>query len=242
MCTVSYISINGKRYLTSNRDEHISRPAALKPNEELVNNCRVLYPKDPKAGGTWFAVNENGVTAVLLNGAFQRHLPGAAYRLSRGVVLLNIVSNAAPAFHFERIELNAIEPFTIILLEHQQLLELRWDGMNKYRRELNIEDNHIWSSVTLYDKDAMEKREKLFKEFISSTSTVTEKSIIDFHHNDNDDSENGFIINRNNELKTFSITQTVYEPPTIKMNHYDLLKEELHTIMISPNTLIDQNQ
>ncbi len=242
MCTVTYISLNGIRYLTSNRDEHISRPASEKPKEEIVNNCRVLYPKDPKAGGTWFAVNENGVTAVLLNGAVQRHLPGESYRLSRGVVLLNIISNAAPAFHFEKIELNSIEPFTIILLEHKQLLELRWDGMNKYRRELNIDENYIWSSVTLYDKEAIKKREKLFKEFISEGSEITERSIIDFHHNDYNDSENGFIINRNNQLKTFSITQTVHDAPTIKMNHYDLLNEELHTIIISPNTLIDQNQ
>ncbi len=242
MCTVSYISLNGKRFLTSNRDEHISRPAALKPNEEIVNNCRVLFPKDPKAGGTWFAVNENGVTGVLLNGAFQRHIPQGNFRLSRGLILLNIISNAAPAFHFEKIELSLIEPFTIILLEHKQLLELRWDGINKYRKELNIDENYIWSSATLYDQEAIVKRENLFNDFMSKSSDVTEQSIIDFHHNDNNDSENGFIINRNNQLKTFSITQTVYETATIKMNHYDLLKEELHTILISPNTLIDQNQ
>ncbi|TAH41081.1 MAG: hypothetical protein EYC69_08880 [Bacteroidetes bacterium] len=242
MCTVSYISIKGKRFLTSNRDEHISRPSSLKPNEEIVNNCRVLFPKDPKAGGTWFAVNENGVTGVLLNGAFQSHVPEANYRLSRGLVLLNIISNAAPAFHFERIQLHSIEPFTIILLEHSQLLELRWDGMNKYRKELNPDENYIWSSVSLYDLDTIVKRENHFNAFISNQSELNEKSIIDFHHSDQSDSENGFIMNRNNLLKTFSITQTVHDASTIKMNHYDLLKEELHTILISPNTLIDQSQ
>jgi hypothetical protein len=34
-----------------------------------LNNKNVIYPKDPQAGGTWYAVGDNGSVLVLLNGA-----------------------------------------------------------------------------------------------------------------------------------------------------------------------------
>ena len=70
MCTVSFISTGDQYVITSNRDEHISRPLALQPQEETIGSVKVLFPRDPKAGGTWFALNEKGAVAVLLNGGF----------------------------------------------------------------------------------------------------------------------------------------------------------------------------
>jgi len=74
MCTVSFIPSGSQYIITSNRDEHISRPLALQPQEETIGNVKILFPKDAKAGGTWFALSENGSVAVLLNGGFVNHL------------------------------------------------------------------------------------------------------------------------------------------------------------------------
>lgn len=242
MCTVSFISTGKKYILTSNRDEHISRAPALYPDQEIINNCRVIFPKDPQAGGSWFAINENGVTGVLLNGAFHKHTRAGKYSTSRGVVLLNIVSNPTPSFYFSQIELVNIEPFTIILFESGTLLELRWDGVKKYRKELDTNQNYIWSSVTLYDQKAIQKREALFNQFHGMNTNPDEESIIRFHSENYDDLENGFIINRNNKLKTFSITQAIFEETNIIMKHYDLLKEELNSIAIKTNHIFNQVQ
>lgn len=242
MCTVSFISVNNKFIITSNRDEHTSRPVAFVPKEETLNNCKVIYPKDPKAGGTWFAINENGVAAVLLNGAFQKHTSTGAYAISRGLVLLNIITNPTPAFHFSNMDLKNIEPFTLILFENHKLLELRWDGMNKHRKELNTENNYIWSSATLYSKDVIKHRENLFSDFILNETTIDEGTIINFHSNNNDDFENGFIINRNNKLKTFSITQAVFNQDEIILNHHDLLNKENYSLAVNHNHFFNQLQ
>jgi hypothetical protein len=44
----------------------------------------VIYPKDPKAGGTWYVVDENGTVLVLLNGAEEKHTIKLSYRKKPG--------------------------------------------------------------------------------------------------------------------------------------------------------------
>lgn len=242
MCTVSYIASGAKRFLTSNRDEHISRPPALPPAEEIINNCKVIYPKDPLAGGSWFAINQNGAAAVLLNGAFTKHARPEKAGISRGLILLNLISHAAPLFQFNRIELNGVEPFTLVLFEHKLLTELRWDGINKFRKDLNPDENFIWSSVTLYDLQTIRKRERLFDQFLLSYPEPDEENVIDFHSNNYNDFENGFIINRKDALKTFSITQVIFEEPDVRMKHFDLINEELYLASVSPRPLMNLAQ
>ncbi|MGA9639098.1 NRDE family protein, partial [Flavobacterium sp.] len=69
MCTVSFVKIGEKVIITSNRDESVVRLNAIHPKNYTVNNKNVIYPKDPKAGGTWYVVDEKGTIIVLLNGA-----------------------------------------------------------------------------------------------------------------------------------------------------------------------------
>lgn len=224
MCTVSFISIDSKTIITSNRDEQTSRPTAYEPKEEIINDCKIIYPKDPKAGGTWFAIKENGVAAVLLNGAFKNHIPDKSHTLSRGLILLRILSGTDPVSQLSEISLISVAPFTLVLFNTTRLFEFRWDGSNKYFKELDAMSNYIWSSVTLYAKDAVLQREALFAKFLEGKSPIDENTIIDFHLDNDNDFENGFIINRNDEVKTFSITQAVFEAEETVLNHIDLVK------------------
>ncbi|MDT0605438.1 NRDE family protein [Croceitalea rosinachiae] len=237
MCTVSFIPVKETVIITSNRDEHISRPSAYKPCEELINGRRVLFPKDPKAGGTWFAVNEDNVIIVLLNGAFQRHTSKGNYAKSRGLILLDLASHQNPKAYLEKIDLVNIEPFTVLVSQEGTLNELRWDGSEKFLKELDSSKEHIWSSATLYDKEVIRTRETLFADFISK-GVVTKNDIIAFHSGSSDDLENGFIIERKNGLKTFSVTQAVLQNDKISLEHLDLLNQTTHKIDMNGNQLI----
>ncbi|RDY58052.1 NRDE family protein [Flagellimonas nanhaiensis] len=236
MCTVSFISSGDKYFITSNRDEHISRPLAFEPKEEVINSTKVLFPKDPLAGGTWFAVNENGVVTVLLNGAFVRHTRQKSYSKSRGLVLLDIVSASDPVSMLQEMELYNIEPFTLVLFD-AQLLEFRWDGNQKYFKHLDKTKGYIWSSVTLYEDPVITERASLFDEFLRSNSNIEASHVVDFHSNNHEDYENGFIIDRKTGLRTFSVTQAVLGEKDIKMRHLDLLNNTEYEKLFNPLTL-----
>jgi len=232
MCTVSFISSGDKFIITSNRDENMHRASSQRPVTEVINGIRVTFPKDPRAGGTWFAINENGTITVLLNGAFVKHHHTGNYARSRGLILLEICGTSSPLMHFEEMDLENIEPFTVILFDQARLWELRWDGNKKYRHDLDIRGNYIWSSSTLYSPDVIAQREELFAAFIERDQ-LDEMSVIDFHSNNHSDFQNGFIIDRNENLKTLSITQAVAQENEVQLAHHDLLKNLRYEVPVA---------
>ncbi|NDV44659.1 NRDE family protein [Flagellimonas sediminis] len=237
MCTVSFISRGDCYYITSNRDEHISRPISHEPKKETIGSMKLLFPKDPKAGGTWFAVNELGSVGVLLNGAFVRHVPKNNYARSRGLILLDVLASKNPLGLLEQMELYQIEPFTLILFT-SKLLEFRWDGTQKYFRPLDKAQNHIWSSATLYQDEVMAHRANLFGRFVNGNDQINARDVMIFHSNNHDDFENGFIINRKTGLKTFSVTQVVLHEDEILMRHADLLNDSILEVPFSSRQLM----
>lgn len=227
MCTVSFVSSNGKVILTSNRDEKIIRPSAIEPKNYSINNRNVVFPKDAKAGGTWFAITENANVAILLNGAAEKHNLKPAYRKSRGLVLLDIIAANCPIEKWETIDLFEIEPFTIVLFNKNKLFQLRWNEFKKEKIELDVSRKHIWSSSTLYQKEIREQRSNWFYKYIDSKNQISAEEMIHFHrYTENDNNQNGLVINRNDLLKTLSITQTVIEKNKVDILYFDLIREK----------------
>ena len=225
MCTVSFVATNDRIIITSNRDEAVLRPA-LPPETYLINNKKITFPKDPKAGGTWYAVNVNGTVLVLLNGADEKHKHQPPYSRSRGLIVLEIISSASPILHWDAIDLDGVEPFTLVLYDDSKLYQLRWNEIEKRRVDLDASQPHIWSSTTLYPKEIREKRAEWFFRFMETKQAATETEMFNFHrYTENSNVENGLIINRNDALKTLTITQSVIEDKTLKMTHYDLIQE-----------------
>ena len=151
MCTVSFVRSRGIAILTSNRDEKVVRGGALPPEVKIYNGKKIIFPGDTKAGGTWFAANEDGNIAVLLNGAFYNHVKKESYRKSRGLVLLDIISSDNPYKEFKSLNLEAIEPFTVILSTENKLCRLVWDGDMKTSKDLNTNEAYVFQ-VYLYKK------------------------------------------------------------------------------------------
>ena len=194
MCTVTFIPSADKVFITSNRDEHVSRKARLQPHTETLHGVEVVYPKDKTAGGTWYALNEHGTVVVLLNGAFQNHKRTPPYRRSRGLLVLDIISAENPIALVKEIELTNIEPFTLVVFENLRLWEFRWDGRLRHLMQLDGNQSHIWSSWTLYDKEAQVKRNQYFDEFIANNNEIGAQQIHEFHCENHGDLENGFIM------------------------------------------------
>lgn len=227
MCTVSFVAANGKSIITSNRDEQVIRPKAIEPKNYSVNNKNIIFPKDPKAGGTWFAVDENGTVLVLLNGANEKHHQQLPYRKSRGLILLDLMGSLSPKDFWQAIDLENIEPFTLILFQNKALFQLRWNGNEKETTALDATKNYLWSSATLYPKPIRENRSNWFYTFLESNPVVSEKEILDFHrYTEAENQENGLVINRNEQLKTLSITQSVTEMNKVVLLHCDLIAQK----------------
>jgi uncharacterized protein with NRDE domain len=227
MCTVSFVNCNHKIIITSNRDEKTIRPDAIEPKKYLINNKNVVFPKDSKAGGTWYAIDEYSNILVLLNGAKEKHLVKESYRKSRGLIVLELISSISPLQEWINIDLQNIEPFTIVLFENQKLFQLRWNETEKETKELDANQNHIWSSSTLYAASVREKRANWFKAFLDTKPEVNEKELFNFHrYTETENKENGLVINRNDILKTLSITQTVIETNKVAIHYADLIAEK----------------
>ncbi len=224
MCTVTFIPTSTGCIITSNRDEKIARNRALPPNKYVIGEKKIIFPKDPKAGGTWIAHDENKIV-VLLNGAQEKHIPKANYRKSRGLVVLELISSENTFECWNTIDLSEIEPFTIIVFENKKLLQLQWNEIEKKAEEIDEKQFHIWSSSTLYSKETREKRKVWFTNFINKNNTPSREEILHFHQfTETNNKEFGLQINRNDILKTVSITQCEMSKNRIEMFYLDLFE------------------
>jgi hypothetical protein len=230
MCTVTFIPVKDKYFITSNRDEKIFRKQALPPKTySSSQGAKISYPKDADAGGTWVAMHENGNAVVLLNGGFEKHIPAPAYRKSRGIILLEIISNTNPFAAFQHISLTGIEPFTLVLLDIGNLYECRWDGSNKHHKHLDNKQPYIWSSVTLYNKTVIEKREAWFNEWLGKNPSPSIQDILQFHLFAGDgDNHNDLRMNRNGIMLTLSATGMEINNEKGIMHYHDLTNDKTY--------------
>jgi len=181
MCTVTYIPTRNGVLITSSRDERVSRPKALPPRTYVVNGYHLHYPMDGEAGGTWVAVKENNDAAVLLNGAFEKHAPNTTYRKSRGLVFVDIISTADPVDEFRSINLQGIQPFTMVIYVNRKLHQCVWDGIRRHHTILNSSLPHIWSSVTLYDVQARRQRADFFTGWLKANNNISGNTAVMLH-------------------------------------------------------------
>jgi len=229
MCTVTFVASAGKKIITSNRDEETKRPS-LEPASYMVNGKKLFFPKDPRAGGTWFASDEHANVLVLLNGAFEAHEHRPPYKRSRGLIVLDLLSSQSAISYWQEIDLDQVEPFTIVLYEQGALYELRWDGNRKSRSDLDASQNYIWSSTTLYPKEIRDKREQWFADFLSKNPDPTTQDMFRFHrYTENSDSQNGLIIDRKGiALQTLSITQAATVGNELEFTYSDLISDAVY--------------
>ena len=232
MCTVTYLpKNNGDFIFTANRDELPERKA-LFPQFYEVDGIHYLYPKDEKSGGTWISLSEKERLVCLLNGAYENHEDKSPYASSRGVVVTGILEAENVKWAIEDIELEGIEPFTLIALDWSFMpicIELIWDGVKKDIRILS-NTSKIWSSSTLYDKQNKVEREAWFADFERSHPEVTAQNVLDFHLNDSLGTKETAIKMKRSWVETTSVTSIVKLGDRIQMYYLDMLTGDEKTV------------
>lgn len=223
MCTVTFIPSKEHIILTSNRDEKHWRSPAHAPASYPFTTGNILFPKDGDAGGTWFAVHENGNAVIFLNGGFVKHEPAPPYRRSRGLVLLDLLDSASPYEHFQSIDLGNIEPFTAVIWDDGRLFECRWDGQRKHATEMDSARPHIWSSATLYDEQVVAKRNQWFADWLLQHPAPLQNDILHFHQFTGDgDTHNDLLMNRDGKVFTVSVTSVAMHNDKAVVKYVDV--------------------
>lgn len=234
MCTVTYVPLADNGYiLTSNRDEHILRPA-LPFQEYEIGNKKIYFPKDSQAGGTWIAHDPQGYSLCLLNGAFTAHIPAGNYRRSRGLVLLDFFSYPSPQSFSDNYDFEGIEPFTLVLLKGGELekeaAELRWDGNKTYFTKLDPDKPEIWSSATLYAPATIEGRRKSFSKWINDHKLYSQEAIVKFHRS-GDSKQVSFVVD-GGDRKTVSISSIFRTKQNTSIHYWDLLRDNNQELIL----------
>lgn len=225
MCTVTYLPLGNNDFiLTSNRDESPIRKT-IPPKDYLEEGVELKYPKDELAGGTWVGLSERKRLVCLLNGGFKNHTRNHYYKMSRGVIVKNILSADNAVNYIDEFDFTDVEPFTLILVDYNTQLEtyeLVWDGVNKNFTKL-AQEPKIWSSSTLYTDEMKALRKIWFADFLKKNPTFYQEEIIKFHENENLGISETSPKMKRKFVETVSITSVKKEKSSVNMLYKDLL-------------------
>lgn len=234
MCTVTYIPLGNSDFiLTSSRDIPFSREKASHPQKMMEDGVELYYPKDGKAGGTWIGSSDKKRLICLLNGGFEYHTSRTNYAKSRGLIVKELLKADDLYKGFQKVDLENVEQFTLTIVDwHKELelIEFVWDGTKKHIK-LMLQEPHIWSSSTLYDKSVKKLRSVWFSKW-QKKNEISQKSILDFHHNAGiGDAFIDVMMNRGLG-GTVSITSIKKENDQLSMHYEDVFTKEQSAVQI----------
>ena len=225
MCTVTYLPLaNNNFILTSNRDETPLRKT-IPPNIYIEKGVELTYPKDEFAGGTWIGKSNKNRLVCLLNGGFTKHTRNSYYKMSRGIIVKNILSVDDAIAYINEFDFTDIEPFTLILVDwnhHLKTYEFVWDGTQKHFTKLPQEPK-IWSSSTLYTDEIKALRKGWFANWLKVNKVFHQDKILQFHKNENLGNPKISPKMKRAFVETVSITTVEKKESVIEMNYLDVL-------------------
>jgi uncharacterized protein with NRDE domain len=227
MCTVTYLPKADACFIfTTNRDEAPHRsPENL--DTTTIGGTRLLFPRDTAAGGTWVIAGSNGTIVCILNGAFLKHKHQPPYRRSRGLMALDFFSVDSLQAFIQQYTFEGMEPFTMLVIRSGQVTEIRWDEKKLSVQAKDATKPHVWSSPTLYTQEMQRKREQWFSKWLAGQDTFEQDAILHWHRTAGEgDPENDVVMNRNNIVKTVSITSIAANPQLLNLTYHDLLRQQ----------------
>jgi hypothetical protein len=160
MCTITWWREEDRYGALFNRDELKTRPRADPP---FVWPEGFLSPRDPPTGGTWLAVNRDGLILALLN----RWHEGAKGTQSRGQIIPALIHLKIPeewSAALGSMKLADYSPFTLVAIDSRDARRFDWDGQ-KLSNELA--EAPITSSSFRFE-DVSERRRAAYRETIGS--------------------------------------------------------------------------
>ncbi|MEE4000223.1 NRDE family protein [Tenacibaculum sp. FZY0031] len=224
MCTVTYLPLGNKNFiLTSNRDEDPKRKT-IAPKTYVEDGVKLTYPKDELAGGTWIGLSEKNRLICLLNGGFTKHQRAESYRMSRGVIVKQLLKVEDPVEIINHFDFEGIEPFTIVLVDWNnelQAYELVWDGAEKHFQKLDGTPK-IWSSSTLYTDEMKQLRKEWFADWLSNNKEFHQSGIVNFHLDETRGTKETSLKMKRHNVETVSVTSVIKNEKELRMSYCDL--------------------
>jgi hypothetical protein len=211
MCTVIYIPTPTGFLLSSNRDENFARKEAKPPAIYKLQTKEVLMPVDAEAGGTWIAVTNNWEALVLFNGGFIAHQKKNNYRLSRGIIFNQLLAAIDTMAEWGLVDLQNIEPFSMIMINQSVCNRLVWDGVKKHSIPFDRGNSYIWSSATLYTEQVIQQRTEVFNNWRGEQVEISPAQLSIFLQSAmKEDTQNRYVMNRDGVTGTVSISIIEY--------------------------------
>jgi hypothetical protein len=228
MCTVTYLPFLKGQLVTANRDETPLRSARGLSVHQNAHKANFQIAREPVHGGTNMAVALTGDAYVLLNGAFEAHPFGRQYRLSRGIVVLESLNQPSLESFQSVFDFENIEPFTLLRFG-DSIEDLRWDGSNTKHQIHDKSQPRLWASAQLYTEPVRAKRRKWFEQLLAKKPSPEE--VWNFHQYGGDgDGRNDMVMNRDNLVRTVSITQIIGFKQPIEVQHLNLLNGKVQRL------------
>ena len=230
MCTVTFIPHKDNIFITSNRDESPDRRSKGLTSRHAEGHPAIHFPLDTDSNGSWIAMTDTGRSVCLLNGGFKPFIPDSSYRMSRGQVVIDAAAADDITQFTEHYDLEGVAPFTLLIYEKGFFIQTVWDGFKRHLEQLRNDEPQLWSSVTLYPPEVRAWRKQIFEEWIIDRKEYDRDSIMAFHCLRKGDSVNDFIMNRDDVVKTLSVTSIQLQKDKGSLLHLDLegnLREEV---------------
>ncbi len=175
MCTVSWL-LHDKGYeVFFNRDEQKGRAIAKPPQHFTHNEVQFAMPVDPDGGGTWIAMNNQGLSLCLLN-FYQGDIPDLPL-ISRGLLVKRLAPSACVAdvvAMLNDLHLGSYAPFTLLVFapdlsaNQGHVIAFQWDGHELTQRP--SKEPMISSSVAY--EEVMLARQKAYQSIMTEPRTV----------------------------------------------------------------------
>lgn len=218
MCTVSWLTGSDGYTLCFNRDERFSRAPAVAPAERLRDGVRFLAPLDGDAGGTWFSVNEFGVSLGLLNRYLVPGYLAPASPRSRGLLVLDLVSASTMPDALVRLTpylLGVTQPFTLIIAEPWQAAVIAtWDG-GTLATAAQTEPGFLRTSSSVTEPEVAEARRALF----AAHAPHTAESLASLHRSHLPERGRRSVCMHRDDAETQSYSEAIVDRDNVTLRH-----------------------
>lgn len=170
MCTVTVVPREEGVRLLFNRDEQRARLPGIPPQMRDLSGQRALFPIDPQRGGTWVGTNDAGLIVALINLRPTVPTTGGAPRLSRGLIVLELLRCTSVRQAIETatgLDGGLFEPFRAVIVCAGSLAVVTSFGTGAILCSRRLLDAPVlFTSSSLGDTAVLPPRHRLFEEMV----------------------------------------------------------------------------
>jgi hypothetical protein len=171
MCTVTFVTGKNGYALGMNRDEKLSRPAALPIAIHRLSGRNALFPSEV-SGGAWIGVNDAGASFALINWyRVPNRVEGQP--VSRGEIVRTALALDSPELMSNPpgLDLHRVNPFRLlgVFLAQNAVYEWRWD-LHNFERIAHRWETNAWFSSGFDEPGAQRARGGAFRAALHETA------------------------------------------------------------------------